>query len=166
MRLHAASRRPGPMSAASIAIALTLGACGGSDGSGAEFTIVGSETVDDPTNEVGFAMAGDEVTVDAPRLDASVGEGVVINLQNEHGQYSRTSGIHNIAVVPMLDDLATLAATGALLDQVLWDSATPDIPSGESVEVSFVPDAPGSHYYVCTIPGHAKSGMVGEFVVS
>lgn len=164
MRTHPTTRRA--VFAATASIALVVGACGGSADSGTEFTIVGSETVDDPTNEVGFALADDDVTIEAPRLEVAVGEPVVVDFRNEHGRYSRTSGIHNFAVVPVLDDLPTLAATGALTDHVLWGSATPDLPSKERVEITFVPDARGTYYYVCTIPGHAKAGMMGELVVT
>lgn len=163
MRTHSTIRTLLALSAsASIAVA----GCGDDDESGTEFVIVASETIDDPTNEIGFALEGDDVTVEAPRLQVMVGEPVMVVVRNEHGRYSQTSGIHNFAVVPLLDDIPTLAATGAITDHVMWNSATTDLPSGETAEVTFVPDAPGTYYYLCTIPGHAKAGMIGELVVT
>lgn len=52
---------------------------------------------------------------------------------------------------------------------VLWNSAykTPDNPMKpkESGDVTFVAGSPGLYHYICTVPGHAALGMVGNFIV-
>lgn len=52
---------------------------------------------------------------------------------------------------------------------VLWDSeiaaATNPLKPGESGEVTFMAGAPGTYYYICTVPGHALQGMQGSFIV-
>ena len=52
---------------------------------------------------------------------------------------------------------------------VLWGSeiASPSSPlkANESGEVTFIAGAPGTYYYICTVPGHALQGMVGSFIV-
>jgi len=54
-------------------------------------------------------------------------------------------------------------------NSVLWDSAihSPSNPlkPGESGESTFVAGAPGTYYYICTVPGHALQGMQGSFIV-
>ena len=39
------------------------------------------------------------------------------------------------------------------------------LKAGESGSVTFTAGAPGSYYYICTIPGHALQGMQGNFIV-
>ena len=52
---------------------------------------------------------------------------------------------------------------------VLWGSeiASPTSPlkANESGEVTFTAGAPGTYYYICTVPGHALQGMQGSFIV-
>ena len=54
-------------------------------------------------------------------------------------------------------------------NNVLWDSsiAAPVNPlkGGEEGDVTFVAGAPGTYYYICTVPGHALQGMQGSFIV-
>jgi len=54
-------------------------------------------------------------------------------------------------------------------NSVLWNSAittasNPLKPS-ESGSVTFIAGAPGTYYYICTVPGHAIQGMQGSFIV-
>ena len=44
-------------------------------------------------------------------------------------------------------------------------SATNPLKAGESGTSEFIPSAPGTYYYICTVPGHRMQGMVGEIVV-
>ena len=52
---------------------------------------------------------------------------------------------------------------------VLWDSeigsATSPLKGGEDGTVTFMAGAPGTYYYICTVPGHALQGMQGMFIV-
>ena len=51
----------------------------------------------------------------------------------------------------------------------LWDSdiASPSNPlkPNESGSTTFIAGAPGTYYYICTVPGHALQGMQGQFIV-
>jgi len=52
---------------------------------------------------------------------------------------------------------------------VLWNSAiaaaTNPLKPGESGSSTFIAGAPGTYYYICTVPGHALQGMKGSFIV-
>ena len=52
---------------------------------------------------------------------------------------------------------------------VLWNSgiASPSNPlkPGQDGSVTFTAGAPGTYYYICTVPGHALQGMKGSFTV-
>jgi len=55
------------------------------------------------------------------------------------------------------------------VNNVLWKSAiaapTNPIKPGQGGSVTFIAGAPGTYYYVCTVPGHALQGMKGSFIV-
>lgn len=135
-----------------------LGACSGSDG---ELSLVADVTENDSEDKLGYAFAGEEVTGGGPTLTVQNGEEVTLTLENNHGLDS-----HNLAVVPQLDDIPTLAALGGLEEEVLWGAAIDNLSEGERGSVTFTPDRPGRYYYVCTLPGHAAAGMMGELVVA
>ena len=44
-------------------------------------------------------------------------------------------------------------------------AATNPLKPGESGSVTFLAGAPGTYYYICTVPGHALQGMQGSFIV-
>ncbi len=54
-------------------------------------------------------------------------------------------------------------------NNVIWDSAiaapTNPLRPGESGTATFLAGAPGTYYYICTVPGHALQGMQGSFIV-
>jgi len=54
-------------------------------------------------------------------------------------------------------------------NNVIWGSeiAAPTNPlkPGEGDTVTFTAGAPGTYYYICTVPGHALQGMQGNFIV-
>lgn len=155
---------------APITLLLVTGACGG-DQPGIQISLDAGETA--ALDGAGFALAGEEITTEAPTLAVKVGEEVTINYENKQGQYSQTIGSHDLVITPQLDDIHTMIAagkvvsvqTGEVIDHVLWDSVIPRLQPGESASVTFIPDAPGSYYYLCSIPTHARRGMIGEFIV-
>ena len=57
----------------------------------------------------------------------------------------------------------------ANFNSIMWDSAigSANVPltRGQSGQVNFVADTPGTYYYICTVPGHALQGMQGTFIV-
>lgn len=54
-------------------------------------------------------------------------------------------------------------------NNVIWGSeiaaATSPLKGGESGQTTFTAGAPGTYYYICTVPGHALQGMQGMFIV-
>ena len=82
--------------------------------------------------------SGDEVTISATNLGRS---------------------FHSFGVTSDPDDF----------NNVLWDSdiaaATNPLKPGEGGTTTFTAGAPGSYYYICTVPGHAVQGMQGSFIV-
>ncbi|MGI0090041.1 MAG: plastocyanin/azurin family copper-binding protein, partial [Nitrosopumilaceae archaeon] len=52
---------------------------------------------------------------------------------------------------------------------VVWSSTVKDpnnpLKPNEEGEVTFTAGAPGTYYYICTVPGHALQGMKGSFIV-
>jgi len=62
-----------------------------------------------------------------------------------------------------------IAASPDDFNNVLWGSeiaaATAPLKAGESGMSTFTAGAPGTYYYICTVPGHATLGMQGSFIV-
>ena len=54
-------------------------------------------------------------------------------------------------------------------NSIIWDSeiaaATNPLKPGEGGSTTFIAGAPGTYYYICTVPGHALQGMQGNFIV-
>ena len=54
-------------------------------------------------------------------------------------------------------------------NSIIWDSeiasASNPLKPDESGSVTFIAGAPGTYYYICTVPGHALQGMQGSFIV-
>lgn len=139
-------------------LVVAVGACVGTDG---EISLIADVTTGNSEARLGFARAGEEVTGNGPTLAVPAGEEVTVTVENND-----SLGPHNFAIVPELDDIAKAAALGSLDEEILWDSSIVDLSSGDTESVTFTPGAPGDYYYVCTLPGHAAAGMMGEFVVT
>jgi nitrite reductase (NO-forming) len=54
-------------------------------------------------------------------------------------------------------------------NNILWNSAIASannpLKPGQDGSVTFTAGAPGTYYYICTVPGHALQGMQGSFIV-
>ncbi|MGI0055948.1 MAG: plastocyanin/azurin family copper-binding protein [Nitrosarchaeum sp.] len=54
-------------------------------------------------------------------------------------------------------------------NSVLWNSAiaaaSNPLKPGQDGSVTFTAGAPGTYYYICTVPGHPMLGMKGSFIV-
>ena len=89
----------------------------------------------------------------SPTINMSVGDKVVFNVENGGKSF------HAFGVVANPEDF----------NNVIWGSeiAAPSNPlkPGESGSTTFTAGAPGTYYYICTVPGHALQGMVGNFIV-
>ena len=66
---------------------------------------------------------------------------------------------HAFGVVSNPDDFNSVVFDSAIA------AATNPLKPGESGSVTFVAGAPGTYYYICTVPGHALQGMQGSFIV-
>ena len=68
-------------------------------------------------------------------------------------------GFHAFGITSSPDDF----------NNVLWGSeiaaAAAPLKAGESGSTTFTAGAPGTYYYICTVPGHASLGMQGSFIV-
>ena len=145
------------LGAAALVASLGLAGCGGNDGGSAELSIVGGEAKDD--SEVGgYAFEGDDVVSPGPTIRVRAGQPVTVTFENVHGQYFGESIPHNLVVTATKDEQA----------KPFWQAAigeTDYLDVGERESVTFTPDAAGSYFYLCTVPGHVGRGMWGRFVV-
>ncbi len=66
---------------------------------------------------------------------------------------------HAFGVVSNPDDFNSVIFDSAIA------AATNPLKPGESGSVTFLAGAPGTYYYICTVPGHALQGMQGSFIV-
>ena len=88
-----------------------------------------------------------------PTIEMSVGDKVIFNVVNDGKSF------HAFGVVSNPEDF----------NNVIWGSeiaaASNPLKPGESGSTTFTAGAPGTYYYICTVPGHALQGMVGNFIV-
>ena len=88
-----------------------------------------------------------------PEIRVASGDEVTIDV--EHKGIS----LHSFAIVSNPNDL----------NSIVWDSeiasATSPMSRGETGSVTFTAGAPGTYYYICTVPGHSIQGMQGTFIV-
>ena len=82
--------------------------------------------------------SGDEITVTATNVGVS---------------------FHAFGVVSNPDDFNSVIFDSAI------NSASNPLKAGETGSITFLAGAPGTYYYICTVPGHALQGMQGSFIV-
>ena len=82
--------------------------------------------------------SGDEVTVTSDNLGKS---------------------FHAFGVVTNPEDFNSIVMDSAIA------AATNPLKPGEGGSVTFTAGAPGTYYYICTVPGHALQGMQGNFII-
>ena len=68
-------------------------------------------------------------------------------------------GFHAFGITVSPDDFGN-----PLWGSEIASSAAP-LKAGESGSATFTVGAPGTYYYICTVPGHASLGMQGSFIV-
>lgn len=88
-----------------------------------------------------------------PEIKVKSGDSVTIKVKNAGKSF------HSFGVVTNPEDITT----------VVWGSAIRDannpLKPNEEGETTFTAGAPGTYYYICTVPGHALQGMKGSFIV-
>lgn len=122
-------------------LALLLAACGGEA---------------EPAN-VNLSFEGTDALAFEP-ASASVPAGANVNVTlNSTGALE-----HNWVLV---ESDADVTATD-LADRAINGATSGTVPGGESATFTFVAPDAGSYKFVCSIPGHAAAGMVGDFTVT
>lgn len=88
-----------------------------------------------------------------PDIRVDAGTEVTVSATNQGISF------HSFAVVRNPDNPAS----------VMWNSEigsmNAPLTAGQSGQVTFVADTPGTYYYICTVSGHAQQGMQGMFIV-
>ena len=86
---------------------------------------------------------------------------IVVNSGDEFTITSLNAGMsfHAFGVVSNPDDFNSVIFDSAIA------AATNPLKPGESGSTTFIAGAPGTYHYICTVPGHALQGMIGEFIV-
>ena len=88
-----------------------------------------------------------------PEIRENSGDEVTITTVNAGKSF------HAFGVVSNPDDFNSVIFDSAIA------AATNPLKPGESGSVTFLAGAPGTYYYICTVPGHALQGMQGSFIV-
>ena len=88
-----------------------------------------------------------------PEIKVKSGDSVTIKVTNTGKSF------HSFGVVTNPEDITTVVSGSAIRD------ANNPLKPGEEGETTFTAGAPGTYYYICTVPGHALQGMKGSFVV-
>ncbi|MDH5658670.1 MAG: plastocyanin/azurin family copper-binding protein [Nitrosopumilus sp.] len=88
-----------------------------------------------------------------PELKVASGDTVNITTNNIGKSF------HAFGVVANPEDFNKV-----IMDSAIATASNPLKP-GESGSVTFTAGAPGTYYYICTVPGHALQGMQGSFIV-
>ena len=97
------------------------------------------------------ALPGEEGS--NPEIRVNSGDEVTITTNNAGKSF------HAFGVVSNPDDFNSVIFDSAIA------AATNPLKPGESGSVTFLAGAPGTYYYICTVPGHALQGMQGSFIV-
>ena len=97
------------------------------------------------------ALPGEEGS--NPEIRVNSGDEVTITTVNAGKSF------HAFGVVSNPDDFNSVIFDSAIA------AATNPLKPGESGEITFLAGAPGTYYYICTVPGHALQGMKGSFIV-
>ena len=97
------------------------------------------------------ALPGEEGS--NPTITVNSGDEVTITSLNDGMSF------HAFGVVSNPDDFNSVIFDSAIA------AATNPLKPGESGSTTFIAGAPGNYHYICTVPGHALQGMIGEFIV-
>jgi uncharacterized cupredoxin-like copper-binding protein len=129
-----------------LVVSLMVVACGGGGG--------GESTAPEP---VSLSFTGlDEFAYEPPSASVPTGAQVTVNFTNGGALE------HDWMLVAEGTDLASLTAENALMPE----AHSGVLPAGDSNTFTFTAPAAGTYQIVCTVPGHAPGGMVGDFTVT
>ena len=88
-----------------------------------------------------------------PEIRVNSGDEVTITSNNLGKSF------HAFGVVTNPEDFNSIVMDSAIA------AASNPLKPGEGGSVTFTAGAPGTYYYICTVPGHALQGMQGSFIV-
>ncbi len=88
-----------------------------------------------------------------PEIRVNSGDEVTINVNNMGKSF------HSFGVVANPENFNSVIMDSAI------GSMSNALKPGEGDSVTFTAGAPGTYYYICTVPGHALQGMQGSFIV-
>jgi len=97
------------------------------------------------------ALPGEEGS--NPEIRVKSGDEVTVTATNAGVSF------HAFGVVSNPDDFNSVIFDSAI------NSASNPLKAGETGSITFLAGAPGTYYYICTVPGHALQGMQGSFIV-
>ncbi|MGI0102770.1 MAG: multicopper oxidase domain-containing protein [Nitrosotalea sp.] len=89
-----------------------------------------------------------------PTVQANVGDSIVFHVTNNGKSF------HAFAVT------ASATGPGPAIDGTTVGTADSPMKPGTSGQVTFVPSAAGTYYYICAVPGHRELGMEGKIIVT
>jgi uncharacterized cupredoxin-like copper-binding protein len=92
-------------------------------------------------------------------FSAETGAQVTLNLNNANAGLE-----HSFVLVPAGTDLTQ--SDDAINAQAIGGVNSGKVAPGATQTYTFVAPNPGTYTYVCTVPGHAAAGMVGELTVT
>lgn len=120
-----------------LGLALITAACGGSGDSDGGSSSDGGST----SGGNSFTISGSEFAFDPDSITVSAGEEVSITFENT-GTIAHDLSIESLGV------------------------ATAQLVAGASETITFTASSAGTIDFICAVPGHAQSGMVGTITVN
>ena len=131
---------------------------------------VKAEEVEKTDENVLILNSNDQMLFDKSVLKAKAGEEVNL-LLNHTGQIGKEFMGHNFVLLKNGVDVDDFAQAAMLAKESEYIPAGDDtiaytsmIGGGESDQISFTVDQPGTYVFLCTFPGHYQI-MRGEFIV-
>ena len=119
-----------------------------------------------PMPKAQLSLTATDIAYDMNRLEAKVGQPVVVTLNNE-GLLEHDFSIMNM---PVTGEVVAEEGEGEMDHDMSNMTMDPEIhvasPVGESLTVEFTPAMPGEYKYFCTVAGHKEAGMEGKLVVT
>lgn len=97
------------------------------------------------------ALSGSDMN---PTVQANVGDSIVFHVTNKGKSF------HAFAVT------ASATGPGPAIDGTTVGTADNPMKPGTSGQVTFIPSAAGTYYYICAVPGHRELGMEGKIIVA
>ncbi|MDT8307395.1 MAG: cupredoxin domain-containing protein [Anaerolineae bacterium] len=139
-----------------LLLALVLVACGGDGGDDGE----------EAAGEQEVTIIARDIEWSTDRIEVTAGIPVVLTLQNE-GALDHDFSIEHI---PLSGEVVGAEEEEEMEDHDMTMEAEEldlhvSAAADHSATITFTPSEPGEYEYICTVPGHEDSGMVGTLVV-